>query len=45
MAELTQQNFLKMQSLQEDLLKKFMPNLEDGDAPDTEATDNQTKAG
>jgi polyhydroxyalkanoate synthesis repressor PhaR len=41
MAELTQQNFLKMQSLQEDLLKKFMPNLEDGDAPDTEATDNQ----
>ena len=45
MAELTQQNFSKMQSLQEDLLKKFMPNLEDGDAPDTEATDNQTKAG
>ena len=45
MAELTQQNFSKMQSLQEDLLKKFMPNLEDSDAPDTETTDNQTKAG
>jgi polyhydroxyalkanoate synthesis repressor PhaR len=45
MAELTQQNFAKMQSLQEDLLRQFMPNLEDGDAPDTETTDSQTKAG
>lgn len=45
MAELTQQNFAKMQSLQEELLRQFMPNLEDGDAPDNEATDSQTKAG
>jgi polyhydroxyalkanoate synthesis repressor PhaR len=40
MAELTQQNFAKMQSLQEDILKQFMPHLGDGDEPDTKTTDN-----
>jgi len=45
MAELTQQNLAKMQSLQEDLLKQFMPNSSDGDDPDTEATDSRKKAG
>ena len=44
-AELTQQNLAKMQSLQEDLLKQFMPTSGDSDDPDTKATDGQKKAG
>jgi len=45
MAELTQQNLAKMQSLQEDLLKQFMPNSSDSDDPDAKAADNRKKAG
>lgn len=45
MAELTQQNLARMQSLQEDLLKQFMPNSGDGDDPDTKPTDSRKKAG
>jgi polyhydroxyalkanoate synthesis repressor PhaR len=44
-AELTQQNLAKMQSLQEDLLKQFMPTSGDSDDPDTKATDGRKKAG
>jgi len=45
MAELTQQNFARLQSLQEDLLKQFAPNCGDDDDPDTSATGSQKKAG
>jgi len=45
MAELTQQNFARLQSLQEDLLKQFAPNRGDDDDPDTSATGSQKKAG
>ena len=44
-AELTQQNLTKLQSLQEDLLKQFLPNSGDGDDPDTKATDSRKTAG
>jgi len=45
MAELTQQNFAKLQSLQAELLKQFSPNLSDGDDPDTTKSGDQKKAG
>ncbi len=45
MAELTQQNFARLQSLQEDLLKQFTPDRGDGDDPDTTATGSRKKAG
>lgn len=45
MAELTQQNFARMQSLQEDLLQQFAPGGADGDDPEPSATGSQKKAG
>lgn len=45
MAELTQQNFAKLQSLQEDLLTQFTPDHGDGPDPDTTATGGRKKAG
>jgi len=45
MAEFTQQNFERLQSLQEDLLKQFAPNHGDDDDPNTAATGSQKKAG
>ena len=44
-AELTQQNLAKFQSLQDDLLKQFMPNTGDSDDPDAATTDGRKKAG
>ena len=45
MAELTQQNFARLQSLQEDLLKQFTPDRSDGPDPGTTATGGRKKAG
>jgi len=45
MAELTQQNFARLQSLQEDLLKQFTPERGDSDDPETTATGSRKKAG
>ena len=38
MAEITQQNFAKLQSLQDDLLRQFAPPRDDADDSDTPAT-------
>ncbi len=45
MAELTQQNFQRLQSLQEELLKQFVPAGGDSNNADAAATGSQKKAG
>lgn len=45
MAEITQQNFAKLQSLQDDLLKQFTPARGDTDDPDTPPDGSRKTAG
>jgi len=45
MAEITQQNFAKLQSLQDDLLRQFAPSRGDTDDPDTPRTSDRKSAG
>jgi polyhydroxyalkanoate synthesis repressor PhaR len=45
MAEITQQNFAKLQSMQDDFLKQFSPARGDNDDPDTPPPGSRKSAG